>query len=222
MYRDERAALRERAEALAREIAGRQQELDEIRRTIDGLQPRLRLRLARPCPVDWNAMEGDDRVRFCKLCERDVYHLSAMKHVEVQELMLTKQGKLCVRFFQRADGTVMTSDCPVGKRERRRRSMLMTAGAAGAAALLAAASAGFLRMESVDDLELPQPSRGLTMVVPPPPKLPPPPMAVRPVKYVIMDKAPEVRVGGAVVEGDLTAPRSGAGQDREEELEGRP
>src|SRR6516162_8887116 len=79
-YRDDLAALRSREDALARELAGTQQELDEIRRTIDGLRPRFRLRVASPCPADWNAMQGDDRVRFCGQCEKNVYNLSAMTH----------------------------------------------------------------------------------------------------------------------------------------------
>ena len=29
-----------------------------------------------------------------------------------------KEGKLCVKFYQRSDGTMLTSDCPVGIKER--------------------------------------------------------------------------------------------------------
>jgi hypothetical protein len=31
-----------------------------------------------------------------------------------EALILEKEGKLCVRFFRRKDGTVLTDDCPVG------------------------------------------------------------------------------------------------------------
>jgi hypothetical protein len=46
-----------------------------------------------------------------------------------------------VRFYQRADGTVLTADCPVGVRRKRvRRGVLV---AAGAGALAAAAASAF-------------------------------------------------------------------------------
>src|SRR5262245_22234393 len=100
----------------------------------------MRLRVASPCSADWNAMQGDARVRFCGQCEKNVYNLSAMTHAQAEDLIREKEGGLCVRFYQRADGTVLTADCPVGKRRRRRRSMLLTAGAAG----LLVTATGFL------------------------------------------------------------------------------
>jgi hypothetical protein len=145
-YRDDLAALRSREEALARELAGRQQELDEIRKTIDGLRPRFRLRVASPCPADWNAMQGDDRVRFCGQCEKNVYNISAMTHAEAEDLIREKEGKLCVRFYQRTDGTVLTADCPVGRRRRRKRHIVMLAGTAGLALVAAAGFVSFARM----------------------------------------------------------------------------
>ena len=158
MYRDDLTALRMREEAVAREVATRQQELDEIRKTIDGLKPRFRLRVASPCPADWNAMQGDERVRFCGQCEKNVYNLSAMTHVEAEDLIREKEGKLCVRFYQRTDGTVLTADCPVGKRRRRRRRIAVAAGAAG---LLAAAGAGMLMTVRMGDIA---PRQGAVMV----------------------------------------------------------
>ena len=144
-YRDDLAALRAREEALAREVATKKDELDEIRKTIDGLKPRFRLRVASPCPADWNAMQGDDRMRFCGQCEKNVYNISAMTHAEAEDLIREKEGKLCVRFFQRTDGTVLTADCPVGRRRKRNRRILMAAGGAGLA-LSAAGFLGFTRM----------------------------------------------------------------------------
>lgn len=143
-YRDDLAALRAREEALGREVAGKQQELDEIRKTIDGLKPRFRLRVASPCTADWSAMQGDDRVRFCGQCEKNVYNISAMTHAEAEDLIREKEGKLCVRFYQRTDGTVLTADCPWGRRRRRRRHIVMMAGAA-AGLLVAAGFVSFTR-----------------------------------------------------------------------------
>jgi hypothetical protein len=165
-YRDDLAALRAREEALAREVTAKQDELHEIRKTIDGLKPRFRLRVASPCPADWNAMQGDDRMRFCGQCEKNVYNISAMTHAEAEELIREKEGKLCVRFFQRSDGTVLTADCPVGRRRKRNRRILMAAGATGLT-LSAVGLFGFTRMgKPVVGSPLPEASMGKPMPEP--------------------------------------------------------
>jgi hypothetical protein len=70
--------------------------------------------IASPCPADWEGMTGDDRVRFCGECRLHVYNLSGMSRKEAEALLQAREGRLCVRYFQRADGTIMTRDCPVG------------------------------------------------------------------------------------------------------------
>jgi hypothetical protein len=58
-------------------------------------------------------MVGDERVRHCSECNLNVYNLSAMTQRQVQELIAGSRGKrLCARFYRRADGTVLTQDCP--------------------------------------------------------------------------------------------------------------
>jgi hypothetical protein len=59
-------------------------------------------------------MEGDDRVRFCGECRLSVYNLSAMGRAEAEHLVREREGRLCVRFFRRDDGTMLTQDCPRG------------------------------------------------------------------------------------------------------------
>jgi hypothetical protein len=88
------------------------------------------LRIATPCTADWDLMAGDDRVRFCGLCEKNVYNLSAMSRAEAEDLVRAREGRLCVRLYQRSDGTVITSDCPVGVQRIRARIAAMTASAA--------------------------------------------------------------------------------------------
>jgi hypothetical protein len=87
-----------------------------------------RIHIASPCPADWNAMVGDDRVRFCKKCQKNVYNLSAMPHAEAERLVSERESRMCVSFYKRTDGTVLTEDCPVGWRralhESRRRTLL--------------------------------------------------------------------------------------------------
>jgi len=63
-----------------------------------------------PCTEDWAAMEGDARERHCALCEMSVYDLSAMSEAEAVQL-LSRPGRVCVRFYRRADGRVTTKDC---------------------------------------------------------------------------------------------------------------
>lgn len=72
--------------------------------------------IALPCQADWNLMQGDEQVRFCGECQLNVYNLSGMSRDAAEALILNTEGRLCVRFFQRSDGTVITQDCPVGLR----------------------------------------------------------------------------------------------------------
>jgi hypothetical protein len=69
-------------------------------------------------------MEGDDRVRFCRECNLNVYNLSGMTRREAESLVAGAEGRLCARFYRRADATVLTNDCPVGLRALRRRVSL--------------------------------------------------------------------------------------------------
>ena len=79
------------------------------------------LRVASPCRVGWESMTGDERVRHCDSCKLNVYNISAMTATEAEDLILTHEGRLCIRLYKRADGTVLTKDCPVGLRAYRKR-----------------------------------------------------------------------------------------------------
>lgn len=85
------------------------------------LSPLKGVHIATPCTADWEEMYGDVRVRFCADCKLNVYNLSAMKRVEAERLIATYEGRLCVRFLRRADGTILTNDCPVGLRAVKQR-----------------------------------------------------------------------------------------------------
>ena len=93
-----------------------------------------RVGVASPCPESWNGMEGDERVRFCERCALHVYNLSGMTRDEASDLVSGAEGRLCVRFFRRDDGTVLTRDCPVGL--ARRTGRFLRAVAASLLALL--------------------------------------------------------------------------------------
>jgi hypothetical protein len=90
------------------------------------------IRVENPCPADWDAMHGDDRVRFCDECKLHVYNLSSLTRGQAEKLVAQHEGRLCVRYFARADGTVITQDCGGGLRrvmQRTRRLVTMAAGA---------------------------------------------------------------------------------------------
>ena len=72
------------------------------------------IKVASPCTARWGHMVGDERVRLCAQCQKHVYNLSAMTAEQAAALIREKEGKLCARFYRRADGTVLTSDCPLG------------------------------------------------------------------------------------------------------------
>ena len=84
-----------------------------------------RLRIASPCPTNWDSMSGNDKVRFCGLCNLNVYNISAMTAGEAQALIARTEGRLCAKLYRRSDGTVITADCPVGWRALKRRASLV-------------------------------------------------------------------------------------------------
>ena len=93
--------------------------------------------IAAPCSANWNEMSGDDRARFCGLCKKHVYNISAMSRMEAEALIKEKEGRdTCVRLFKRADGTVIVDNCPVGLRAIRNRMRWVGAGAAALLTLL--------------------------------------------------------------------------------------
>ena len=88
--------------------------------------PLAGVRVAAPCQADWNQMMGDERVRFCSECNLNVYNLSAMTRSEAETLIARSEGRLCVKFYRRRDGSIITQDCPVGLRAIRHRVSYLT------------------------------------------------------------------------------------------------
>ena len=67
------------------------------------------IKVASPCSADWDAMIGNNRQRHCGDCKLDVYNLSGMTKRDAENLIMNSEGRLCARFFRRADGTVTTT-----------------------------------------------------------------------------------------------------------------
>lgn len=100
-----------------------------------------RLRIATPCPISWEQMTGNDSVRFCDHCQLNVYNISELSKSEAELLIASTEGRLCGRIYRRADGTVLTKDCPVGLRALRKR--VATRVAAVFATLVSISAAAF-------------------------------------------------------------------------------
>jgi hypothetical protein len=89
------------------------------------------IQVASPCPASWDEMSGDERQRFCRQCNLHVYNLSDMPRAEAEAFVAKAEGRTCVRFYRRKDGTVLTRDCPVGLRAVRQRCVRSMAALAG-------------------------------------------------------------------------------------------
>lgn len=109
------------------------------------------VRVASPCNADWDQMNGNDRARFCGQCNQNVYNLSSMTKTEAELLIGRTEGRLCVRYFCRADGSIMTRDCPIGLRAFRRR-MSYVARAVSSAVLGFLAGVGIHEFDRSRDL----------------------------------------------------------------------
>jgi hypothetical protein len=74
-------------------------------------------------------MLGDERKRFCGECKLNVYNLSGMTQYDAENLLRNSEGRLCVRYFERPDGTVLTQNCPVGWAKVKQRTIAVSAAA---------------------------------------------------------------------------------------------
>jgi hypothetical protein len=156
-YRDDLQAARLRRDALARElreVRSRMEEYQDLARQEDALEREIaqtaqdieqartrvelpllaRVHVASPCKERWSDMTGNDHVRFCGRCEKNVYDLSSLTAAQAEALLREAGESMCVRFFRRRDGTILTSDCPVGTRRKRVWHRVATAAVAGGVA----------------------------------------------------------------------------------------
>jgi hypothetical protein len=212
-YRNESAALRERKESLEKEIAkieSQAAELEALRTQKQDLEKELSsvakqlgettkrslpllndVKVASPCNAAWDEMLGNDQVRFCLSCEKNVYNLSAMTSNEAETLLQQRaKSELCIRFYQRTDGTILTADCPVGVKKKRRKKVALAV--AGAGAMAFAATTAYLRGATCRQGEMNVPVQG-QMVAP----IPNPPETAT---------APAPPTGGHEIKGEYEPP----------------
>jgi hypothetical protein len=69
-----------------------------------------RIFIANPCPVDWNKMTGNDQMRYCSECNKQVYNLSKMTRDRAEALVARFEGRLCARIERGDDGAIMTEE----------------------------------------------------------------------------------------------------------------
>jgi hypothetical protein len=100
-----------------------------------------RISIASPCSANWDSMPGTDQVRHCGECNKNVYNLSAMTRREAEALLQETEGRLCARLYRRADGTILTENCPAGLRAIGRRVSRFAGAAMSAVAALSSATA---------------------------------------------------------------------------------
>ena len=88
----------------------------------------MEFKVSSPCPVSWDTMTGDHKIRFCGQCKLNVYNLAVMTREEVAETVRTTGGTLCGRLYVREDRMATLRDCPRGGfRKRLRRALMVTA-----------------------------------------------------------------------------------------------
>lgn len=178
-FRNDADALRTRFETLEEELKGLrakaseyddvkerlqrvEKEHAEVREEIDARRSGRKaplldsLKIASPCNESWDAMIGDQRTRFCPKCEKNVHNISEMPRAEAEAFLQSAADPVCIRMYKRADGTVLTADCPVGVRKKRvKRLFLATIGTGLAAAAGAVAFWKFEETAVMGDMAMP-------------------------------------------------------------------
>lgn len=59
-----------------------------------------------PCSADWERMDGDGVVRFCRLCNKNVHDLSGMTEDEARAFLAGGE-RPCIRYLFDARGQVL-------------------------------------------------------------------------------------------------------------------
>jgi hypothetical protein len=97
------------------------------------------LTIPSPCTADWDSMRGNEQVRFCQHCNLSVHNLSSMTRFEAKRLVKKSQGRLCIRYYRRPDGSVQVVTDKL--HNIKRRASKIAAGAFGATLSLCASAA---------------------------------------------------------------------------------
>jgi Carboxypeptidase regulatory-like domain len=69
-----------------------------------------RVYLKKPCSTEWDVMEGNDQIRFCQECAKQVYDLSTLTRKQAEDLLAKAGGELCAKFNRDDRGRIITAD----------------------------------------------------------------------------------------------------------------
>ena len=134
------------------------------------------------CPKIWAQMQGDEKTRFCDVCQKNVHNLSMMNQGERRALLASTGESPCVAYFKHLNGTPM--DVTALPETHPLKHMLTQAALVSMSAVAMssiAMSARAIRDACTKDQEAPTTghfgySMILGMVCPPPGYKPPPPV----------------------------------------------
>lgn len=105
--------------------------------------------VAAPCPVKWEDMKGDEKRRVCAQCDCYVLKATQMTDEEVAEAITRAASgqRVCMQFYKRADGTILTKNCSVGVAAMRERAGRFVRWVASAVAVLLSSALGAARAD---------------------------------------------------------------------------
>ncbi|WP_395748239.1 hypothetical protein [Prosthecobacter sp.] len=91
------------------------------------------------CPKLWAQMQGDEKTRFCDVCQKNVHNLSMMNTEERRKLLASTEESPCVTYFQYLNGepidvTVLPEGHPLKRKLLKAALISMNAVAAGSIA----------------------------------------------------------------------------------------
>jgi Carboxypeptidase regulatory-like domain len=61
-----------------------------------------------PCNESWDEMNGNETVRFCSHCAKNVHDISAMTRQKAEQFVKKSNGNLCVRYVKTPTGKLIT------------------------------------------------------------------------------------------------------------------
>ena len=107
------------------------------------------------CPQLWAGMAGNEKTRFCEVCQKNVHNLSMMNAEERRTLLANTEESPCVAYFKHVNGTPIdvTALCEGSSLKKKlTQAALVTASAMGLASI---GMSSMALMEASKDQEAP-------------------------------------------------------------------